>query len=107
MKEAILVFITAGSQEEADTLTAALLDARLVACVNQTRDVVSHYWWQGQRDQAKEVLLLAKTRRTLWPDVLATIRQHHSYEVFEAIAVPLIEANPAYLDWIWESTREL
>lgn len=106
MKEAILVFITTGSQEEADTLSSALLEERLVACVNQVKDIASFYWWQGERDQAIEVLLLAKTRRELWAQVLDAIRKHHSYEVFEAIAVPLIEANPAYLDWIWESTRE-
>lgn len=106
MKEPILVFITAGSSEEADTLAVALLDARLVACVNQVKEVSSAYWWQGAREQAAEVLLLAKTRRELWSQVLETIRKHHSYEVFEAIAVPLIEANPDYLDWIWESTRE-
>ncbi len=104
--EAILVFVTAGSEEEAERVSGALLDERLVACVNQVPGVRSAFWWQGERDSATEVLLLAKTRRELWPQVLETIRRHHSYEVFEAIAVPLVEGNPDYLRWIWESTRE-
>jgi periplasmic divalent cation tolerance protein len=102
--EALLVFITAGSQDEADRIAAALLDARLVACVNQVADLRSDYWWQGAREHAEEILLLAKTRRELWPQVLDTVRATHSYEVFEALAVPIIECNPSYLQWIAEST---
>ena len=104
--EAVLVFITAGSEDEAGRIGAALLDARLVACVNHVRGVDSHYWWQGQREQAGEVLLLAKTRRELWSRVLEAVRAVHSYEVFEAIAVPILESNPDYLRWIHETTAQ-
>jgi uncharacterized protein involved in tolerance to divalent cations len=48
--------------------------------------------------------LIAKTRRDLWPQVLKTVREHHSYEVFEAIALPILESNPDYLNWIFETT---
>jgi len=102
--DAILVMITAGSAEEAGRLTDALLDARLVACVNQAPDVRSFFWWQGRRDHADEVLLLAKTRPELWPRVLETVRGIHGYEVFGAIALPIVECNPDYLQWITEST---
>jgi periplasmic divalent cation tolerance protein len=104
--EAVVIFITTGSQEEAERISAALLDARLVACVNQVCDVRSDYWWKGSREDANEVLLLAKTRRELWPQVLDTVRAAHSYEVFEAIAVPIIEGNPDYLRWIEETTGQ-
>jgi len=104
MAEAILVFITAGSEAEAAQISSALLEARLAACVNRVSGVHSEFWWQGARDTASEALLLAKTRRDLWPRVLETIRSVHSYEVFEAIAVPIIEGSPEYLKWIEEST---
>ena len=102
--EAILVFITAGSDEEGGRIAGALLDARLVACVNRAPGVCSEFWWQGQKDRAEETLLLAKTRRELWPRVLASVRETHSYEVFEAIAVPIVEGSPDYLKWIEETT---
>lgn len=102
--EAIVVFITAGSAEEAERIAAALLEKRLVACVNLVAGVDSRFWWQGSLDRAEEVLLIAKTRRDLWPQVLETVRKHHSYEVFEAIALPILESNPDYLNWIVEST---
>jgi periplasmic divalent cation tolerance protein len=103
--EAILVFITAGDATEAQRVAEALLAGRLVACVNQVPGVQSQFWWQGQRDRAEEVLLLAKTRHSLWPRVLETIREQHSYEVFEAIAIPIVECNPDYLQWIEETTE--
>jgi periplasmic divalent cation tolerance protein len=102
--EAIVVFITAGSAEEAERIANALLGERLVACVNVVSGVDSRYWWRGSLDRAEEALLIAKTRRELWPQVLETVREHHSYEVFEAIALPILESNPDYLNWIYEST---
>ena len=104
--EAIVVFITAGSEAEADRIAGALLEARLVACVNRIAGVRSDYWWQGERERADELLLVAKTRRELWGRLLEVVRAHHSYEVFEAIAMPVVESNPDYLRWIEESTAE-
>lgn len=104
--EAILVYITTGDEQEADRIAHALLDARLIACASRLDRVYSAFWWSGKVDSAQESLLLVKTRRGLWPRVLETIRAHHSYEVFEAIAVPIIEGNPDYLRWIDESTSE-
>lgn len=104
--EAILVYITTGDEQVAARISQALLNARLAACVSQLAGVNSTFWWGGKLDGASEVLLLAKTRRELWPRVLATVREHHSYEVFEAIAVPIVEGNPDYLRWIEETTSE-
>jgi periplasmic divalent cation tolerance protein len=105
--EAIIVLITAGSEEEAARIGSALLEARMVACVNRVSGVRSDFWWHGVTESAEEVLLMAKTRRDLWPQVLETVRRLHSYEVFEAIALPVIEGNPDYLQWIQESTQPL
>ncbi|HEU4754323.1 MAG TPA: divalent-cation tolerance protein CutA [Armatimonadota bacterium] len=104
--EAILVIITVGSEAEAERVSSAILDARLAACVNRVSGVHSAYWWRGTRERAEELLLLAKTRRGLWPRLLETVRAHHSYEVFEATALPIIEGNPDYLRWIEETTED-
>ena len=104
--EAILVYITVGSEGEADRVAGALLDARLAACVNRVPGVHSRYWWHGAQEEAGELLLLVKTRWELWPRLMETVRAHHSFEVFEAIAVPIVEGNPDYLRWIAESTTE-
>lgn len=103
--EPILVFITAGDDAEAQRIAEALLAPRLAACVNRIPGIESGFWWQGARDRASEVLLLAKSRRELWPRLLEAVRASHSYEVFECIAVPIVEGSPEYLQWIEETTR--
>jgi periplasmic divalent cation tolerance protein len=104
--EAIVVFIMAGSDEEAGRVSDALLEARLAACVNRVAGVDSEFWWKGERNRAAEVLLVAKTRRELWPRILDTVRAVHGYDVFEAIAMPIIEGSPEYLRWIEETTSQ-
>jgi periplasmic divalent cation tolerance protein len=103
--DAIVIFITAGSDDEAERIAGALLDQRLVACANRVSGVQSDFWWKGQRDRAEETLLILKSRRELWPQILSTVRAVHSYEVFEAIAVPIAEGSPEYLRWIEETTQ--
>lgn len=51
-------------------------------------------------------MLLAKTRRELWDQVLEAVRAVHSYRVFEAIAVPIVEGNPEFLAWVAEVTAQ-
>jgi periplasmic divalent cation tolerance protein len=104
--EIVVVMITAGSDAEAEALGEALLGERLVACVNRITGIRSRYWWQGAVEGADECLLIAKTRRSLFPRLLEVVRSCHSYEVFEAVALPVVECNPDYARWVVESTRE-
>ena len=104
MTEAILIYITAASPNEADRISEALLERRLVACVNRLEGVKSRYWWQAALESAEECLILAKSLQRHWPDILATVGELHSYTVFDAVAIPILDGNPEYLRWIAEST---
>jgi len=101
--EALIVQCTASSREEARAIGRALLEARLAACVSISGEVESHYWWRGALEQAGEVLLLIKTTRERFDEVRRTILEHHSYEVPEIIALPIVAGHQAYLDWLTES----
>ena len=102
--EAVVVMITTGSHEEGERIAHALLEARLAACVNLLPGVTSLYWWEGKIDRSEEVLLLVKTRRALFPRLVEAVRAVHSYEVFEAIGLPIQVGGDDYLRWIEEST---
>jgi periplasmic divalent cation tolerance protein len=77
----------------------------LAACVNLLPGVTSLFWWEGAIDRAEEVLLLVKTRRALVPDVVEAVRGVHSYQVFEAVALPIVAGNADYLNWVGSETR--
>lgn len=101
----IVVLITAPSREVGRQIADALLDKKLVACVNIIAPIESRYLWKGERCMDEEVLLLAKTRADLFAaQLVPTIKALHPYEVPEIIALPILMGAPDYLAWIDEST---
>jgi periplasmic divalent cation tolerance protein len=103
-EEPVVVMITAGSRDEAERVARALLEARLAACVNLLPAVTSLFWWEGKIDRAEEILLLVKTRRGLMTRLVDVVRSVHSYDVFEAIALPIVAGSADYLRWIQDET---
>lgn len=101
--QAIIVQTTTASETEADAIAEALLAEGLAACV-QIMPIRSRYMWEGEVRRDVEELLLVKTRADLWDRVAARIRELHSYDTPEIVALPLTEADPRYLAWIGEVT---
>jgi periplasmic divalent cation tolerance protein len=104
MTDCIVVYVTAPA-EEAVTLAKTLVNERLVACVNIVPGLRSIYWWQGKVEDESEVLCIMKTRTRLFEDLRDRVRELHSYEVEEIIALPILAGNLPYLDWIKENTK--
>ena len=104
MTEYLVVFVTAPA-EEAVGLAKTLVDERLVACVNIVPGLRSIYWWQGKVEDEQEVLCIMKTRTTLFEPLRDRVRELHSYEVEEIIALPIMAGSLPYLDWIKENTK--
>jgi uncharacterized protein involved in tolerance to divalent cations/8-oxo-dGTP pyrophosphatase MutT (NUDIX family) len=100
MTEFIVVYVTAGSAEEADRLAQSLVDDRLAACVSRIKSVQSVYRWQGEVEQSDEELLIIKTHKELFPALEARVRELHSYSVPEIIALPMVAGSPGYLGWL-------
>jgi periplasmic divalent cation tolerance protein len=98
--EATVVLSTAGTRAEAERLAAALVEERLAACVNLVAPLTSIYRWRGRVERAREVLLVIKTRRALVPRLSARVRDLHSYDVPEVIAVPVVAGAAPYLAWL-------
>ena len=106
MKEAgsfRLVLVTAGSEEEAAKIARALVEERLAACANIVPKIRSVNRWQGKIEDDAEALLLIKTAEALLPALEARVRELHSYDVPEVIALRLDQGSGPYLDWLAES----
>ena len=105
MTDYIVVYVTA-PEDEAVNLAKTLVDERLVACVNIVPGLRSIYWWQGKVEDGPEVLCIMKTRGNLFESMRDRVRELHSYEVEEIIALPILAGNLPYLDWIKENTQQ-
>lgn len=102
----ILVLVTASDQREAEKIARGLLEEKLAACVNIMSGVSSFFWWQGALDRAEESVLLIKSRRECFEKIAARVKELHSYELPEIIALPLTAGHTEYLRWIDESVRK-
>ncbi len=98
-------FATCKDAAQAKKMARALVKDKLAACVNIVPGVTSVYTWEGRTEEAREVLLVIKSRRALSKRLVARIRALHSYDVPEIITIPIESGNPAYLRWVRESTR--
>ena len=104
-RTARLVLVMAGSEDEAASIARTLVDERLAACVNIIGPARSIYRWRGAVEDAREYLLLIKTRIRLYTRVERRVRELHSYEVAEVVALPFASGSHPYLEWLFESTE--
>jgi len=103
---AIVILVTASSEGEARKIAEQLLTRKKAACVNIVPRIHSSFWWQGKLDSAQESLLIIKTKASLLHEIIDLVKEIHSYEVPEIIALPIIGGNEDYLNWIDAEVRE-
>jgi len=103
MPSYIAVFMTVSDEKEATKIVRNLLKERLIACANIVGPISSLFWWKGKIDKTSEFLVIMKSRKNLFKKLSERVKELHSYEVPEVIALPLIEGLPSYLNWLGTS----
>jgi len=69
MSEFLSLYITAPSCEVAEIIGRALIEERLAACVNIIDGMRSIYRWKDRVETANEVVMIAKSRATLFEQI--------------------------------------
>ena len=105
MTDKRIVLSTAGSTEEAQKIARYLVENQLAACVNIVPEIESIYRWRGKVESGSESLLLIKTTSGNVSAVEDAIRELHSYDLPECIAIVIDGGSSEYLDWIGESVE--
>jgi len=105
-RENVVIFITAGSDEEAHKVAEVILKHRDAACVNIVPRISSLFWWHGKLDSAQESLLIVKSKASLLSEIVRLVKEVHSYETPEIVALPIIGGNPDYLNWIGKEVKQ-
>ena len=106
MTDKRIVLSTAGSADEARKIAHHLVERRLAACVNIIPQIESIYRWQGKVESTAEWLLIIKTTAGKFSGVRDAIRELHSYELPECIAIAIEDGSSSYLQWIDQSVKE-
>jgi periplasmic divalent cation tolerance protein len=99
----LVVFITAANADEAEKISAVLVEERLAACVNVITGCRSIYRWNGELVKDDEVLMVVKTARRRFAALEKRVTALHSYDVPEIIAVELSELSAGYEKFLVDS----
>lgn len=106
MSGASVVFVTVGNEEEAVRIVQALVRERLAACGNIIPKIRSIYSWKGEVCDEQEVLVILKTRSSLYERVRERVLELHGYELPEIVTIPIEKGLAGYIDWIFQNTLD-
>ncbi len=101
----LIVYATMPTLQVAKDIAQTLLQEKLVACANLTPNATSLYWWQGEIQEAQEVICIMKTTKANYAAMQKRIVALHPYEVPCIVAMPLTHGNPLFLQWIDTETQ--
>ncbi len=105
MSNYLVIYITTSSVSEAKKIGRTLVEEKLVACSNIISPIRAIYSWQGKICDDKEALMILKTKKKLFKQIVKRVEKLHSYDVPEIIAIPIIEGSSKYLSWLNEETK--
>ena len=93
-----LVITTEGDKNNAYKIANLLLENKLIPCIS-FKNIESHFWWEGEINQSKEVQLIIKCKEENLNKVCKKISEFHSYELPEIIYFP-VSASKDYHHWL-------
>lgn len=99
-----MAYVTAPDGEVARKIAREVLERKLAACANLL-PAESFYWWHGSIEEARESVVIFKTRRALVPRLFAAVRELHPYETPCAVSYAMDRGFAPYLAWIDASVR--
>ena len=99
-----LIYITTKDEDEAKKIGRTLVEEKLAACVN-IHPIKSIYRWEGNIQEEAEIAMLVKTKARLADEVMARVKELHSYEVPCIVSLQIAKGYLDYLKWIKESTK--
>jgi len=93
-----LIITTEADKKNATNIANLLLSEKLIPCVT-FKNIESHFWWEGDIVQEKEVQLLIKCREENVNEVISKISDCHSYDIPEIIYFR-VSANKKFNNWV-------
>ncbi|MES1200562.1 MAG: divalent-cation tolerance protein CutA [Pseudomonadota bacterium] len=105
--DAITLYATWPDLPRAEAAARALVERRLVACVNLIPGVVSIYRWEGALQHDAEVVMIAKTSGEKAGAARDALLEMHPYQLpcVTAFRIDSALANTNFLNWMKDQTH--
>lgn len=95
----MIVYVTCGSDTEASAISELLVRQHLAACVS-IAGVESIFQWQGKFERQAEKLLIIKTVQSRFEEIERLVKNNHSYNCPEIVAVEIAAVSKDYENWL-------
>lgn len=99
------VVITADDADWLAGFARSLVAERLAACGHLIDRIRSVYRWRGELHDEPEARVALHTRAELVPAIVERAGRDHPYDVPCVLALPMVDGNPGYLEWVVAETR--
>jgi len=96
----LLIYTTLESVDDAKRIGRALVESKLAACVNILPAMTAIYEWQGELQEAGEVVMLIKTRKARQAEALARAKELHPYDTPALLVIEPSEVDDDFAAWI-------
>lgn len=96
----LIILTTTPNQEEAENLAKKIVEVELAACVQVLPEMKSFYFWKDEVQKDSEHLLLIKTLEDKYTELENFIKENHSYDVPEIVAISAEEVSNDYSNWL-------
>ncbi len=98
-----IVVLVTSPKDIAESLATTVVAEHLAACANIIPGVTSIFFWEGKVCQEAEVLLLIKTTKSSWNQLMVRVKELHTYDIPEIVSLPITDGFQPYLNWINQS----
>ncbi len=96
----VLIYTTLEQVDDAKRIGRALVESKRAACVNIFPATVAIYEWQGEVQEAGEVVMLIKTRKACLAEALARTTQLHPYDTPALLVIEPSQVDDDFAAWI-------
>lgn len=100
----IIVQTTLNNKKDAKKMAQVLLKSKLCVCV-QIHKSTSLYTWKNEICEDKEFILNIKTKKEKYKKIQSKIKELHSYDLPEIIAINIDNMSAEYKEFIGENIQ--
>ncbi len=94
-----IYYLTCANNREADKISKALLEKRLVACAKKL-PVSSIFRWKGKIDNVKEIVVMLESIEENFEKINAVVKKLSSYKTYILFSIPVTKTTKRVERWL-------